>query len=61
MSGSARKISGGMGIRGIELRRTGTPFIRADGSASSWAASAPEISARGEGTSGGIAAGKRWQ
>ena len=50
----ARMISGGTGMRGTASRRTGTPFMRAEGSASRCATSAAETSERGEGT-------RRWR
>ena len=53
--GSARRISGGIGMRGTALRRTGTPFMRADGSASRCATSAAETRERGAGE------GWRWR
>ena len=44
----ARKASGGAGMRGIVRRLTGTAFIRAEGSSSRWASSAPETRLRAQ-------------
>ena len=54
-----RVTPGGAGIRGIVIRRTGTPFIRAEGSASRCATSAADTRHRVDGTSGPSACGNR--
>ena len=54
-----RVMPGGAGIRGSVMRLTGTPFMRAEGSASRCATSAADTRHRVDGTSGPKACGNR--